>query len=303
MASRSRSRKGRRPAFTLIELLVVIAIIAVLIGLLLPAVQKVREAASRARCGNNVKQICLAVHNCHDVYGKLPTTGNFFPEVDFGTGPRWNQAGSVQFFLLPFVEQTALFRTCDFPKVDGLWSYNILPATPPKVYVCPSDPDPDVIDSPSYGEPLGMTNYAANIQAFGVFCNFPVHHRRIPADFPDGLSTTVLFAERYKVCPVESQGRMACWGKYDRVWDPVFPAMDDTAACGNYKAVKPPLPQVMPKKANCNPYATQTWHAGGMVTGMGDGSVRIVSDSIKLATWQAACFPADGVPLGPDWAD
>ncbi len=135
------NRAIRRGAFTLIELLVVIAIIGVLIGLLLPAVQKVRDAASRAQCTNNLKQIGLALHSYHDAMGSFPPgymdgnpAGPNTPDMD--VGPGWGWAA----YLLPFLEQQNVYNQINFSVGIGLGSNTAVSQVPLKVFQCPADP-------------------------------------------------------------------------------------------------------------------------------------------------------------------
>jgi prepilin-type N-terminal cleavage/methylation domain-containing protein len=195
-------RKGRS-AFTLIELLVVIAIIAILIGLLLPAVQKVREAAQRAKCSNNVKQLALACHNYHDANGVLPP----FSAAIGGT-----VAGSSHFFILPFVEQGSLYQQANNN------SFNVRTGVV-QLFTCPMDPTTangvftsDAINYAGNGRsvgstsvngvPYGAASYAINAQvATGLVQNGAfVRGSTSLAGIPDGTSNTVLFAERMAWC-------------------------------------------------------------------------------------------------------
>src|SRR3954468_3712123 len=124
----------RRSAFTLIELLVVIAIIAVLIGLLLPAVQKVREAAARTRCANNLKQIGLAVHGYLNANDKLPPNGVF---TYTGGAVAQTSPWSASARILPFIEQEALFRTIDFSTPYGTQVF--VSSKRVGTFICPSE--------------------------------------------------------------------------------------------------------------------------------------------------------------------
>jgi prepilin-type N-terminal cleavage/methylation domain-containing protein len=280
----SRQRRG----FTLIELLVVIAIIAVLIGLLLPAVQKVREAAARAQCLNNVKQIVLALHNYHGVHKYLPLSSGYQ-----GPGQWSGQYTSTFAQILPYVEQDNLFKVMA-PTDRG----EVLLNQPmPPIFTCPSDPSVGPGGTWPGNAPIGLSSYASNAQALGDQWNGGPF-ARIPASFPDGTSNTVVIAERYGLCG----GIPALWPlAHDELYCPNF------AYNWNYEHGWTSVDrlhllfQIQPTAAQCDPNNTQAPHTGAMTVGMVDGSVRQASQGVSLTTWVNAILPNDGQVLGSDW--
>ncbi|HYH66786.1 MAG TPA: DUF1559 domain-containing protein, partial [Urbifossiella sp.] len=161
----SLSRNHRRGAFTLIELLVVIAIIAILIGLLLPAVQKVREAAARAKCSNNLKQVALACHGFHDVNGSLPRGAeeNVYPQPNPTGGTTTFIGTSWLVYILPYMEQQALFTKYDFTIGYSTANNALVGMTPPSTYHCPSGPPPS-----QYTDPNGTATGNLTTHYYGV---------------------------------------------------------------------------------------------------------------------------------------
>jgi prepilin-type N-terminal cleavage/methylation domain-containing protein len=309
--------KGR--GFTLIELLVVIAIIAILIGLLLPAVQKVREAANRTQCSNNIKQIVLATHNFHDSYKKLPPaegvpTGQWNPYAgNWNSGSPTNNYGTLFFYILPFIEQKNLYVQANgnSHNVGG----NVVP-----IYLCPSDPS--VANAGTYGgcgvmqganiqrNGFGSCNYACNVLVFE-----PRGTKNLMASMPDGTSNTVVIAERYRNCSPDGAHGGGCtlpaWAWNTTVnggdpWSsPSFGANTDgiwQMNAGGADLSSGSLPfQGGPSPQQCNWWVTQGGHESGMEVGMGDGSVRTVTSGVSVQTWIWACNPGDGNPLPNDW--
>jgi prepilin-type N-terminal cleavage/methylation domain-containing protein len=278
----------KRAGLSLIEVLVVIAVIAVLIALLLPAIQKIREAAMRSKSANNLRQIILAVHNFstdHD--GKVPS-------YDKGPGSP-NPTRSLFAAILPQIEQGALYRQVQDAFANGP-SNQFVPT-----YVSPADPT--LRDEEKQ---FGPASYGANVWAFepGMSLN---------ASYSDGTSNTLAFAEHYTTCGPQFKFRWAWRGMLpgtlrpatfaDPDWGDPYPITSGNPPVSRGAfPTNPVIPtfQTAPLVTDCFALVPQTPHSGGMLTTLMDGSVKNLSPSISPEVYWGAVTPNRGEILG-DW--
>src|SRR5262249_54621019 len=273
-----RRSRVARAAFTLIELLVVIAIIAILIGLLLPAIQKVRDAANRTQSTNNLKQMGLAIQNYHDTNNSLPAFAGEGNSIPSQAPPPNTAFGGFFFHLLPFLEQGNLYDsslhtinwTGGGPQVWAVYDSSRVSGRL-SVLIDPGDPSVDA----GAAAPI---SYGVNLLPFPSWNG----ERKNILSVTDGTSNTIFVGSIYSNCsglvctrscvrrgtPPQTVRRVSSWNDEYGPWLPL------DQYTGSDRTISPTF-QVRPSAATCNAYSAQSPYSGGILVALGDASVKM----------------------------
>jgi prepilin-type N-terminal cleavage/methylation domain-containing protein len=323
-----------RRGFTLIEMLVVIAIIGILIGMLLPAVQKVREAAARSKCQSNLRQLALGVHVHHDQKSSFPPL--------WGWVGQSNQSGSVHgnvnYHLLPFIEEVGVFEggvhatngsynsdtsttgvTADRPRSKSI-----------KLFQCPSDATMAPSGMGVANTDWGATSYGFNAQVFGSlvhqdaanaaggYTDFTPTFTKLPESIPDGSSKTIMYSDKLARCSGRNLHPSANWNNLTMhtghnphtpmigfYTAPGFPKWNwSTNALRNTSlaTVADALPLFNPSQP-CDPTRPSSSHTGIINVVMCDASVKAVRRNVSANSWWASMTPGSKDTAGSDFTD